>query len=73
MATIPDLTRSSDIQNDDVIPVFDRSNSATRSVSFQTLRNAIATPQSLAFDNTTRVLTLTLSDNTTLTVTIPTS
>lgn len=72
MATdINDLTAILTANDDDVLVLFDRSNSATRRISVGAFKRSLPLPDSLSFDNTSRTLTMNLTNGETLTVNIP--
>lgn len=70
MTDITQLTNNGEIEDQDLLVLFSQDNSATRSVSFNVLRNAVPTIESMAYDGLT--LTTTMTDTTEFTVDIPT-
>ena len=68
MTDITDLTNNGEIETGDLLVIFSQNNSATRSVSFEVLRQAVPTIKSIAYVAPT--LTITMTDNTEFSVDI---
>lgn len=70
MTDITQLSNNGAIDGQDLLVLFSQDNSATRSVSFNVLKAAVPTIDSMAYDGLT--LTTTMTDATEFTVDIPT-
>ncbi len=66
MTEITELTNNGAIETPDLLVIFSQENSATRSVSFDVLRKAVPTIESISYVNP--ILTVTMTDATTFTV-----
>lgn len=71
MTDIVDLNNNGAIDGEDLLVLFSQNNSATRSVSFNVLREAVPTIQSMDYNGLTLVTTMT--DGTVFNVDIPTA
>ena len=68
MTDITELTNNGEIGLQDLLVIFSQDNSATRSVSFDILRKAVPTIESVTYSAPT--LTITMTDSTTFNVDI---
>lgn len=68
MTDITELTNNGEIENQDLLVLFSQDNSATRSVSFDVLRKAVPTIESISYSAPT--LTITMTDSTSFSVDI---
>lgn len=70
MTDITQLTNNGEIKGEDLLVIFSQNNSATRSVSFNVLKAAVPTIESIAFVGLE--LTITMTDGTTFSATATT-
>lgn len=68
MTDITQLTNNGEIETQDLLVIYSQDNAATRSVSFDVLRKAVPTIESIAYVAPT--LTITMTDATTFSVDI---
>jgi len=66
MTSIVDLTNNGEIEGQDLLVIFSQDNSATRSVSFNVLKAAVPTIESVTF--VSPILTIAMTDGTSFTV-----
>lgn len=56
---IVDLNNNGEIEGQDLIPIFSQDNAANRSVSFNVLKKAVPTIESISYQNPTLTITMT--------------